>query len=198
MTLCFATNNQHKLAEVRLLLPKEISLVSLKDLGCNEELPEEQNTISGNSFQKAAYVFENYKVSCFADDSGLEVDALGGMPGVDSAHYAGPQRSFDDNMNLLLANLKGARKRSAQFKTVITLITRTNRAQFEGILRGEIINEKLGGSGFGYDPIFLPVGHSLTIAQMTMAQKNTISHRAIAVRKLVEFLTNNLTAESGK
>lgn len=188
MRLCFATNNQHKLKEVRALLKNSSSILSLSDIGCVEELAEEQNTIPGNSFQKAKYVFQKYKVSCFADDSGLEVDALNGEPGVDSAHYAGPQRSFEDNMNLLLKNMDGQSQRGAQFRTVITLVTTQTTKQFEGVLRGQILFNKRGNGGFGYDPIFLPDGYSRTLAEMSLDEKNKISHRSIAVAKLVEYL----------
>jgi XTP/dITP diphosphohydrolase len=191
MTLCFATNNQHKLAEVRALLNSNIVILGLAEIGCHEELPEEQNTISGNSLQKATYIFEKYKINCFADDSGLEVDALNGEPGVDSAHYAGPQRSFEDNMNLLLKNLTGITDRAAQFKTVITLVSHSDRKQFEGILRGNILTAKKGIGGFGYDPIFLPEGHLITTAEMTMEQKNKISHRALAIQRFMEYLISN-------
>lgn len=190
MELCFATNNPHKLQEVRTILDKKYSILSLADIDCKEELAEEQDTISGNSFQKAEYVFKKYKIACFADDSGLEITALEGRPGVDSAHYAGPQRSFDHNMNLVLSNLESVKNREAQFRTVITLIAPTNSTQFEGILKGVILREKRGTSGFGYDPIFLPNGFSKTLAEMSMEEKNKVSHRAIATQKLVEFLVS--------
>lgn len=188
MQLCFATNNQHKLKEIRALLPASYTLLSLQDIGCLEELAEEQDTISGNSFQKADYVFHKYGVACFADDSGLEVDSLNGEPGVDSAHYAGPQRSFEDNMNFLLKNLEGQTNRCAQFRTVITLVAIGQTHQFEGILRGQILLEKRGSEGFGYDPLFLPDGYTQTLAQMSLDDKNKISHRSIAVAKLIDFL----------
>jgi XTP/dITP diphosphohydrolase len=186
--LIFATNNQHKLAEVRAALNSSIALLTLQDIGCTEELAEEQNTIEGNSLQKADYVFKKYKANCFADDSGLEVEALHGEPGVDSAHYAGPQRSHSDNINLLLNNLHGSANRKAQFKTVITLVDMQGVHQFEGILKGEILTAGRGTNGFGYDPVFMPEGFSKTLAEMTMDEKNAISHRARAVKKLVEFL----------
>ncbi len=187
--LCFATNNAHKIQEVAHALSDSIKLFSLKDIHCMEELPETQSTIEGNSRQKAEYVFQNYKVPCFADDSGLEVEFLNGEPGVDSAHYAGPQRSFDDNIELLLKNLQGVENRRAQFTTVITLIgVDSNIHVFEGIIRGTILHEKRGTSGFGYDPVFLPDGHQQTFAEMTLDQKNKISHRAIAASKLIAFL----------
>ncbi len=188
MKLCFATNNQYKIKEVLALLDSSYSIASLSDIGCVEELAEEQTTIPGNSFQKANYVFQKYSVSCFADDSGLEVDALFGAPGVDSAHYAGPQRNFEDNMNLLLKNLLGQQNRQAQFRTVITLVTPSTTQQFEGILRGQILHEKRGTQGFGYDPLFLPDGYTRTLAEMSLEEKNSISHRSKAVAQLVAFL----------
>lgn len=192
MKLCFATNNKHKIEEVAALLGGHFSLMSLADIGCTEELAEDFFTIAENSLQKAEYVFKKYKVPCFADDSGLEVDALHGKPGADSAHYAGPQRSHHDNMNLLLKNLKGVENRKAQFKTVITLFQSNGwMKQFEGIVTGNIINEKRGTMGFGYDPIFVPDGFSKTLAEMTMEEKNKISHRACAIKKLVGHLQAN-------
>ncbi len=191
MRLCFATNNKHKLQEVANIISSGIELVGLSDIGCFEELAETTGTIPGNSRQKAEYVFKNYHVPCFADDSGLEVAALNGAPGVDSAFYAGPQKSFSDNVNLLLKNLIGITNREAQFITIITLITSTGIWQFEGVLKGVITSEQRGEGGFGYDPIFLPYGHSKTLAEMTMEEKNKISHRSVAVHKLVEFLKSN-------
>jgi XTP/dITP diphosphohydrolase len=192
MRLCFATNNQHKIKEVLALLNHSYTIESLAEIGCVEELAEEQDTILGNSFQKANYVFQKYKVPCFADDSGLEVDSLNGEPGVDSAHYAGPQRSFDDNMNLLLKNLSGVTNRGAQFRTVITLVTPQTTQQFEGVLRGQILHDKRGTEGFGYDPLFLPDGYTRTLAEMSLDEKNKISHRSKAVAKLIEYLTKQL------
>ena len=191
MRLCFATNNQHKIKEVGALLDSSYTILSLSDIGCVEELAEEQSTIPGNSFQKANYVFQKYEVPCFADDSGLEVDALKGEPGVDSAHYAGPQRSFEDNMNLLLKNMANHAHRGAQFKTVITLVTSQTTQQFEGILRGQILYDKRGQGGFGYDPLFLPDGYDRTLAEMSLEEKNTISHRSKAVEKLIAYLSAN-------
>jgi XTP/dITP diphosphohydrolase len=191
MTLCFATNNAHKLAEVKSLLHGKFQIVSLQDIGCHEELAETTGTISGNSNQKAEYVYAKYKVDCFADDSGLEVLALNHAPGVDSAIYAGPQRSHDDNIALLLKNLDGLRHRTARFITVITLIISGKHFQFEGILEGEILHEKRGKGGFGYDPVFVPYGFDRSLAQMTMEEKNRISHRAKATDKLVAFLESN-------
>jgi XTP/dITP diphosphohydrolase len=188
MQLCFATNNQHKIDEVKFILGDRYDLLSLKDIGCHEELAEDQPTIPGNSFQKAEYVFKKYGVACFADDSGLEVEALGGAPGVHSAYYAGPQRSHNDNIALLLKNLTGKDERRAQFRTVITLITPFTIQQFEGILKGTIQPVKRGTNGFGYDPVFMPDNYNQTLAEMLMEEKNRISHRAIAVNKLIQFL----------
>lgn len=186
--LCFATNNQHKIEEVRAHLGPDFHLIGLAELGCTEELPEEQSTLEGNSFQKAEYVFKNFGVACFADDTGLEVAALQGAPGVYSARYAGEQRRAEDNMKLLLKNLEGSHTRKAQFRTVITLMAPGLTKQFEGIVTGQIINEYRGSGGFGYDPVFLPDGFTKTLAEMSMAEKNAISHRARAVNKLVDFL----------
>jgi XTP/dITP diphosphohydrolase len=186
--LCFATNNQHKIQEVRAHLGSDFQLVGLEEVGCTEELPEEQPTLEGNSFQKAEYVYKNFGVSCFADDTGLEVETLHGAPGVYSARYAGEQRRAEDNMQLLLKNLAGSQNRKARFRTVITLITPEFTRQFEGIVNGQIINEHKGSGGFGYDPIFLPEGYNKTLAEMSMEEKNAISHRARAVNKLIEFL----------
>jgi XTP/dITP diphosphohydrolase len=188
MRLCFATNNKHKLEEAAEILPSDIQLVGLDEIGCKEELAETSGSIAGNSRQKAEYVFNHYKTPCFADDSGLEVAALNGEPGVDSAYYAGPQKSFSDNIHLLLKNLEGSSKREAQFITVITLITDKGSWQFDGILRGKILPEARGTRGFGYDPVFMPDGFTKTLAEMTMEEKNKISHRSIAIQKLVEFL----------
>src|SRR5437868_11804978 len=191
MKLCFATNNAHKLAEVKSLLEKKFQVLSLQDIGCMEELAETTGTISGNSNQKAEYVYSKYNVNCFADDSGLEVTALNNEPGVDSAIYAGPQRSHDDNINLLLKNLMRSENRTARFITVITIIISDKHLQFEGVLNGRIIKDKRGSGGFGYDPVFVPDGFDKTLAQMTMEEKNKISHRAKAVEKLVAFLESN-------
>jgi XTP/dITP diphosphohydrolase len=186
--LCFATNNLHKIQEVRAHLGPDFQLVGLEEIGCFDELPEEQPTLEGNSFQKAEYVYKNFGVSCFADDTGLEVEALSGAPGVYSARYAGEQRSAEDNMSLLLKNLSAYPNKSARFRTVITLITPGLTRQFEGIVNGQIIHEHRGSGGFGYDPVFLTDGYEKTLAEMSMEEKNTISHRARAVNKLVEFL----------
>ncbi|SMB96722.1 dITPase [Hymenobacter roseosalivarius DSM 11622] len=189
MRICFATNNEHKLTEVRALLPSTIELVSLQDIGCHEELPETQDTLSGNARQKAEYVWEHYHTSCFADDTGLEVDALDGAPGVYSARYAGPQRAAADNMAKLLQNLPPSTDRSARFRTVIALVLPDGEWQeFNGVVQGRIIEEVRGQAGFGYDPIFEPAGHHQTFAEMTPEQKNSLSHRGRAVAQLVAFL----------
>jgi XTP/dITP diphosphohydrolase len=187
LTLCFATNNQHKIQEVAQLLGDNFKIVSLQEVGCHEELKEEQSTIEGNSLQKAKYVFERYHVPCFADDSGLEIEALAGEPGVHSAYYSG-SRDFDANIQLVLHKLSGITQRKAQFKTVITLITADTQQQFTGLLPGTIIHEKKGTNGFGYDPIFVPDGHAKTLAQLTLQEKNKISHRSQAVKALINFL----------
>lgn len=186
--LCFATNNQHKIQEVRAHLGSDFQLVGLEEIGCTVELPEQQPTLEGNSFQKAEYVYKNFGVSCFADDTGLEVEALQGAPGVYSARYAGEQRSAEDNMELLLKNLSTSQNRKARFRTVITVITPEFTKQFEGTVTGQIIQEHRGTDGFGYDPIFLPDGCTKTLAEMSMEEKNAISHRTRAVNKLIEFL----------
>ena len=192
--LCFATNNAHKLEEIQAILGDSFELLSLKDINCTEELPETGDTLEANSLQKAQYLYDHYQVNCFADDSGLEVHALGGEPGVDSAHYAGPQRSHADNVNLLLKNLSDKTDRSAQFRTVITLIQNGKVSQFEGTIKGQIISELRGSAGFGYDPIFIPEGYTATFAEMSLTEKGKISHRAKAFGKLVAFLDSKDTA----
>jgi XTP/dITP diphosphohydrolase len=189
MKLCFATRNQHKIEEVASVLGADYTLLSLNDIGCKDELPETQNTIAGNSLQKAQYIWEHFGADCFADDSGLEVSILNGEPGVDSAHYAGT-RDFDKNIQKLLTNLGNNTQREAQFKTVITLIRQGKVQQFEGIVKGQILFEKRGEHGFGYDPVFLPDGYEHTFGEMDLAQKNQISHRSRALQKLIEYLKN--------
>jgi len=189
-SLIIATNNRHKLEEIQAVLRDGISLKTLGDIGCTEELPEEKDTIEGNSLQKADYVYKNYHVDCFADDSGLEVEALNGAPGVHSAYYGGPQRSHADNNNLLLKNLEDKSSRKARFKTIITLILDGNVHTFEGLVNGEILRAPKGDGGFGYDPLFQPEGYSKSLAEMSMDEKNEISHRAVAVRKLAIFLNS--------
>jgi XTP/dITP diphosphohydrolase len=188
LPVTIATNNRHKLEEIQAILKDGIVLKTLKDIGCYEELAEDQDTIEGNSFQKADYVYRNYHVDCFADDTGLEVEALDGAPGVISAMYAGPQRSAEDNINLLLKNLHDQSNRRARFRTVITLILGGKVHTFEGIVNGSILVSRRGNDGFGYDPVFLPDHSSKTLAEMSMEEKNQVSHRANAVRKLANFL----------
>lgn len=188
MKLVFASNNQNKIAEIKQMLPKSIELLSLDEIGCTEDIPETADTIEGNAILKANYVTEKYCYSCFADDTGLEVEALDGAPGVFSARYAGQQKNADDNMNKLLDNLKDKTNRKAQFKTIIALNINDEQHLFEGIIKGEIISEKRGTKGFGYDPIFVPEGFSTTFAEMEMNEKAKLSHRGIATRKLISFL----------
>jgi XTP/dITP diphosphohydrolase len=189
--LCFASNNKHKLEEIKHVAGGYVDLVSLADIKCFEELPETRDTLEGNSLQKAAYVFDNFRVPCFADDTGLEVEALKGAPGVYSARYAGDHKSTEDNIDLLLRNLYGDTNRKARFRTVISLIGLEDKpVLFEGIIQGSIIAGRRGTAGFGYDPIFVPDGHNRTFAEMNLAEKNALSHRAIAVRKLADYLKN--------
>jgi XTP/dITP diphosphohydrolase len=189
MTLCFASNNQHKLEEIRALVGNSINLISLAEAGCYDELPETHDTLSGNSLEKAEYVFQHFSIPCFADDTGLEVDALLGAPGVYSARYAGLQKNSDDNIRLLLKNLEGLPNRKAQFRTTIALVgLEKEPVFFEGVVRGEIISQKKGTQGFGYDPVFVPDGYPRTFAEMDLEEKNLLSHRAMAVKKLTEYL----------
>ena len=183
-----ATNNAHKLKEIAAILGQEIELLSLKDIQCYADIPETADTLEGNARQKAMYIYENYGMDCFADDTGLEVEALGGAPGVFSARYAGDGHDSEANMQKLLKELAGKENRKAQFRTVICLIRNGKEHLFEGIVKGEIVQEKRGGAGFGYDPIFVPEGYDLTFAELGDDVKNTISHRARAVEKLCQFL----------
>jgi len=188
MKIVFATNNLHKIQEVQSMLPDTITLVSLESISCFEDIPETAATIEGNAIMKANYVTEKYGYDCFADDTGLEVTALNGAPGVLSARYAGPQRDANDNMDLLMQSLAGNSDRTAQFKTVIALNLSGQQHLFTGIATGVITTEKLGNQGFGYDPIFRPDGFSETFAQLTLAQKGQISHRGKATQQLLDFL----------
>lgn len=185
----FATSNPNKVREVNEMLP-HLTIKSLKDIGCTEEVPETTGTIQGNALQKARYVSENYKVNCFSEDTGLEVEALNGEPGVDTAHYAGPERSADANMALLLTNLEGKESRKARFRTVVALILNGEEHQFEGIVNGTIAQAKMGNGGFGYDPIFIPDGYDTSFAEMDKTEKNKISHRGRAIEKLMKFLNS--------
>lgn len=193
MDLVFATNNEHKLRELQEILGNRFSLNNLKDIGCEEELPETRDSLEGNASQKAFYVYEKFGVNCFADDTGLEVQALNNSPGVYSARYAGPGRNAVDNMNKLLSDLHKIKNRKARFRTVISLVLDGHEYLFEGIVDGEIIDEPRGKQGFGYDPIFKPEGSAKTFAEMDAASKNQISHRGRAVEKLVAFLTKQVS-----
>ena len=187
--LVFASNNAHKLSEIRAILGDRLEIVSLSDLQCHEEIPETADTLEGNALIKARYVWEHYGLYCFADDTGLEVEALGGAPGVYSARFAGEHASFEDNVSLLLERLSGvAAPRRARFRTVIALIDEYGTHFFEGSVDGEITLERSGDHGFGYDPIFRPEGREETFAQLTEQEKNSMSHRGRAVQKLVRYL----------
>lgn len=191
--IIFATNNLHKLSEIRSILGDKFEILSLQDIGCNVDIPETGKTLEENALQKALYVFEHYGLGCFADDTGLEVEALGGEPGVYSARYAGEGHDSEANMQKLLQKLGNNNNRNARFRTVITLIlpdASENPLQFEGIVEGRIAHEKQGTEGFGYDPIFIPDGYEESFAQLGMDVKNHISHRARATQKLAEYLMN--------
>ena len=187
MKLCFATQNLNKLKEIQALLPPGIDLITPEEFGCTEELPETSNTLEGNSKQKAEFIYKNYKVNCFADDTGLEIIALKGAPGVSSAIYSGTRKA-EDNMDLVLKNLNGEVMRNARFRTVITLYLNGKSETFEGVLEGSIIHDKRGDGGFGYDPIFVPHGQVKTLAEMSLAEKSLISHRGNAFAKLKNYL----------
>lgn len=190
MVVYFATHNQNKVKEIAKLLPEGMELRSLDELNLHEEIPETSDTIEGNSLMKTQYVFDKHQVACFGDDTGLEVQALNGEPGVYSARYAGPQKNSHDNMDLLLSKLGSSDERSARFKTVITYINAEGSVhQFTGIAKGSITREKSGQEGFGYDPIFQPEGYDITFAEMSADEKNQISHRAKAFQQLVNFLS---------
>lgn len=188
MELVFATNNKHKLGELQAILGKRFKLLSLNEIGCNEEIPEEQETLEGNAAQKAFFVFNKFGYNCFADDTGLEIEALNGEPGVYSARYAGEEKSAEANMDKVLGKLSKIKNRNARFRTVISLVIDGLEKQFEGIVEGEILHDKKGGSGFGYDPIFQPKGFTQSFAEMNLSDKNKISHRGKAVEKLVDYL----------
>jgi len=188
MKIVFATNNQHKLRELQQILDDKFELLSLADINCFEEIPETSPTIEENSLEKAEYVHKKYKTDCFADDTGLEIEALDGSPGVYSARYAGEDKNMEKNIEKILSELEKKDNRNARFKTVVSLILNGETHQFEGIINGKIIKEKTGESGFGYDPVFMPDGYDITFAEMDAAFKNKISHRGIAVQKLVDFL----------
>ncbi len=188
MKLIFATQNKHKVKEIQSQIMTGIEVLSLIDMNYLEELEETQETLEGNALQKARFVAKKFKTNCFADDTGLEIESLNGEPGVYSARYAGIQKSFDDNMNLVLQKLDNQENRAAQFRTVIALIIKGKEYLFEGTCKGQITMEKFGIEGFGYDPIFKPYGYENTFAQMDLETKNAISHRGKAVSKLIDFL----------
>ncbi len=188
MKLVFASNNKNKIQEIQALVPNIIQIVSLEEIGCTEDIPETADTIEGNAILKANYVTEKYGFDCFADDTGLEVDALNSAPGVYSARYAGEQKDANDNMDKLLSELKDESNRKANFKTVIALNLNGKQNLFTGIINGKIIEEKIGTNGFGYDPIFVADGYEKTFAELSMEEKSTISHRGIAVKELILFL----------
>ena len=188
MKLCLATNNAHKIEELQALLGENFQLQTLNEIGCNDDIPETADTFQGNSLLKAMYVWERFQINCIADDSGLEVEALNGEPGIFSARYAGEHGNHAKNMDKLLQNLAGIENRKAQFRCVITLIINGLPHFFEGIIRGKIIQEKRGSQGFGYDPLFVPDGYNRTFAEMSIEEKNPISHRGLAVAKMIEFL----------
>ena len=190
MKIVFATNNPNKLKEIQTLIPKEIEIISLKEIGCTEDIPETGDTLEANAFQKVHYVKENYNYDCFADDTGLEIDALNGAPGVYSARYAGPEKSAEANIEKILNELQGKENRSAKFRTAIALTLNNEEHLFEGEINGHISKVKQGNEGFGYDPIFMPENEKRSFAQMSMEEKGTISHRGRAVKKLVAYLNN--------
>ena len=191
MKLVFATNNLNKLSEIRSLVPEGIEILSLREINCNEELPETNPTLEGNALQKAKYVFDHYGFNCFADDTGLEIEVLGGAPGVYSARYAGEDCKAEDNMQKVLTKLENEDNRNAKFRTVIALIIKGEENLFEGECSGKITKTKSGVEGFGYDPIFIPEGHGITFAEMSKQEKGAISHRGRAVANLVDYLTTN-------
>lgn len=190
MKLVFATNNQHKLHEIKHLLDGSFELLSLNDIECFDDIPENQETIEGNALEKAFYIWNKYQLNCFADDTGLEIEALNGEPGVYSARYAGDEKSPEKNIELVLQKMAKIKNRKARFKTVISLVIDGKEVQFEGIVDGTILEEKKGQSGFGYDPIFQPDESQFSFAEMPLGEKNKISHRGRATRKLVEYLTH--------
>jgi XTP/dITP diphosphohydrolase len=192
MRLIFATHNRNKAIEIQKILVNNIQVYTLEDIGFQEEIPEDQSTIEGNSAFKAQFIYENFKENCFADDTGLEIEALNGRPGVHSARYAGDLKDAEANMNRVLQELNGTSNRNARFKTVISLIIDGQIHQFEGLVNGRIIEEKKGSKGFGYDPIFIPENESKTFAEMELNEKNKFSHRARAIEKMISFLNQKI------
>ena len=188
MELVFATNNLHKIKEIGPLIKNSFHLLSLSDLNFKGEIPENQSTLKGNASQKSHFIFEKFTLNCFADDTGLEIDALNGEPGVYSARYAGEGCSFQDNIDKVLFKMQGVTNRTARFRTIISLILDGKEFYFEGFVNGKVLTEKHGSDGFGYDPIFMPDGYDVSFAEMTLEEKNLISHRSVAVKKLADFL----------
>lgn len=192
MELIFATGNQNKLKEVQIMMPAHIKLLSLKNIGLDEDIPETSSTIAGNAVQKVEFIKQRYDLPVFADDTGLEIEALNNEPGVYSARYAGPQKNSDDNIQLVLNKLDGIKNRKARFVTVFALELNGHQTLFEGVCPGEITHAKSGTDGFGYDPIFKPNGFDRTFAEMTLTEKGTISHRGIALQKLIHYLKKDV------
>jgi|TARA_B100001094_G_scaffold157240_1_gene152217 XTP/dITP diphosphohydrolase len=189
INLIFATSNQNKVLEIQKILPKKFNIKSLKDLNYFEDVPENENTIEGNAIFKAKYIYEKFNINVFADDTGLEVEALNGEPGVHSARYAGTTRNSEKNIKKLLKNLKNIKNRNARFKTVIALIIDNKLHIFSGIVEGYILDSPKGNNGFGYDPIFCPNGFDKSFAELTLKEKNLISHRSLAMKKLIDFIS---------
>ena len=189
INLIFATSNQNKVLEIQKILPKKFNIKSLKDLNYFEDVPENENTIEGNAIFKAKYIYKKFNINVFADDTGLEVEALNGEPGVHSARYAGTTRNSEKNIKKLLKNLKNIKNRNARFKTVIALIIDNKLHIFSGIVEGYILDSPKGNNGFGYDPIFCPNGFDKSFAELTLKEKNLISHRSFAMKKLIDFIS---------
>jgi XTP/dITP diphosphohydrolase len=186
--IIFATNNKHKLEEVKAILKNDFEIISLSEIGCNEEIPETADTLEGNAALKAKFVFERYGIDCFADDTGLEIEALNGRPGVYSARYAGVPSNSNNNLMKVLKEMEGQTNRNARFRTVICFIENAKYHYFEGIIKGKIAENPQGTHGFGYDPIFIPDGYDKSFAAMNLDTKNSISHRALAIRKFTNYL----------
>ena len=187
--LIFATGNQNKLLEINKIIPNNVKIISLKDLKFSDDIPENENTIEGNAIYKAKYIYNKFNINVFSDDTGLEVEALNGEPGVYSARYAGEACDSNDNINKLLKKLKKKKNRSARFKTIIALIIKNKIHTFEGIINGEILKNPIGENGFGYDSIFRPAGYSKSFAELSINEKNIISHRSLAIKKLINFVS---------
>ena len=187
--LLFATSNKNKVLEIKKVLPKEFNIKSLDDIGFCEEIPENENTIEGNAIFKANYMYKKYNLNVFADDTGLEVDSLNGKPGVHSARYAGISKNSTDNINKLLKKLKNKKNRKARFKTIIALILNSKTHTFEGVVEGIITKKPKGENGFGYDPVFIPSGYTKTFGELSIEEKNSISHRSLAMNKLIDFIS---------